>query len=409
MLAIDYRPIDSLRGAERNPKRHHPDVEASLVRFGLGDVAGVIDGRTDRLIAGHGRIEALRALQRSGAAAPRGVEVKDGVWLVPILTGYASKDAREAEALLLALNELTKAGGWNLGELEAALKGLGEHDAKGLGFSDELLAGLFGTTEEKGEEEGEPEEPEKIWVKEGELFELGKHRLYVGDSLTAEARAILFGLVKHVDAVITDPPYAIFGSSSGIGRDIADDKMVRPFFENTFAGVVERLKWTGHLYVFTDWRSWASLWGALKRHEVLVPKNGLVWDKGGSGLGTNYSMTYELVLFVHKLEAEKAMTQGAKGIRPVHRPNVFRYNRPTGKDRLHNAAKPVALLEEFVGNSTDAGQTVWDPFSGSGSTLIACERTGRRAFMGEVDVKNAQITIERWQRETGQKAVRVDP
>lgn len=406
MLSLSYVALDSLRAADRNPKRHHADVEASLARFGLGEHAGVVDGRTGRLLAGHGRVEALRALQRRGAAAPGGVDVRAGVWFVPVLQGWASKDDREAEALLLALNELTRAGGWNTSELEAVLKDLGETEAAGLGFDAELLASLFGSseTEDEEDEEGEPEEPEHVWVKEGETYALGAHRLHVGDSLTKEGRAVLFGDTRHADAVITDPPYAIFGSSSGIGRDIADDKMVRPFFDALFSGVVERLKWTGHLYCFTDWRSWAMLWNALKLHSTLVPKNGLVWSKGGSGLGSNYAMTYELVLFAHKLEADKAMTQGAKGIRTIHRPNVFNYNRPTGNERMHNAAKPVPLVEEFLGNSTDAGQVVWDPCCGSGSTMIAAEKIGRRALMGEIDPKNAQIAIERWQKVTGEKA-----
>ncbi len=208
--------------------------------------------------------------------------------------------------------------------------------------------------------------------------------------------------------MLTDPPYAIFGSASGVGADVADDKMVQPFFDALFVAVTERLKWIGHIYAFTDWRSWGALWHAMKRHAAIVPKNGLVWDKGG-GLGTNYMMGYELVLFAHKLEPKKSAWVGVKekeqpNIRPVHKPNVFRVSRPTGKERLHNAAKPVALLEEFIGNSSDPGEIVWDPFCGSGSTMIAAEKSGRRALMGEVDVKNAQIAIERWQKLTGEKA-----
>ena len=267
MLAIDYRPID-LSAAPNATRSATTRRRSLLVRFGLGDVAGVIDGRTDRLIAGHGRIEALRALQRSGAAAPRGVEVRDGAWLVPILTGLCLEDAREAEALLLALNELTKAGGWNL-ESSRPPEGLGEHDAKGLGFSDELLAGLFRTTEEKEEEEGQTEEPEKIWGRKGalrarEASALRRrlaHRGSARDPLRpGEARR----RGDHRSAVCD-----LRLGARGSGATLRDDKMVRPFFEKFFEGIVERLKRTGHLYTFTDWRSWAMLWNALKRHEVL--------------------------------------------------------------------------------------------------------------------------------------------
>ena len=243
------------------------------------------------------------------------------------------------------------------GRARGRLKGLGEHDAKGLGFSDELLAGLFGTTEEKEEEEGEPEEPEKIWVKEGELFELGKHRLYVGDSLTAEARAILFGLVKHVDAGDHRSAVCDLRLELGIGRDIADDKMVRRSSRSSSRdrrkAQVDRHPLHVHRLAIV-----AMLWNALKRHEVLVPKNGPVWDKGGSGLGTNYSMTYELILFVHKLEAEKATTQGARGSARCTGRTCSATTDRAGRIAWYNAAKPVGLLEELIGNSTDAGQLV---------------------------------------------------
>jgi DNA modification methylase len=406
-LRLEFRPLDSLTSAKRNPKRHDPSIAASLERFGVADSIGVIDERTGRLLGGHGRVEALRAMKANGKPAPVGVEVKGDAWIVPVLLGWSSKDDAEGEAALVAMNETSRAGGWNAGGLTELLKDLGSERAKGIGFDSKFLAGIFkapGETEEEAAEIVDPEPSAEVWVKDGTLFAMGPHRLLVGDSLTVEARARLFGSRKFADAVITDPPYAIFGSSSGIGRDIADDKMVRPFFEAFFKAIAERLKWTGHLYAFTDWRSYASLWEAMKRVDVLVPKNALVWNKGGSGLGTNYAMTYELCFFAHKLEVEKAMSSGSKGIRPVHRPNVFNFNRPSGAERLHNAAKPVKLLEEMIGNSTDPGESVWDPCSGSGSTLIACENSGRVALMGEIDPKNAQITVERWQRATGKTA-----
>lgn len=408
-LRLVYAPLDSLVSAEKNPKRHHADIEASLARFGIVDSIGIVDERTGRLVGGHGRVEALRAMRARGAPPPAGVEVVDGgTWRVPVMYGWASANDAEATACLVALNELSTAGGWHAQGLGEVLKSIGAERAKGIGFDSRFLAKLFErNAAEDDDAKPPPENPADVWVQEGATYALGPHRLFVGDSLTPEGRAALFGPVREVDCVLTDPPYAVFGSSTGIGRDIADDAMIVPFFESFFRAVSERLKWTGHLYAFTDWRSWGALWQALKRVPVLVPKNGLVWDKGGSGLGSNYSMTYELALFVHKLEPDRAMSQGGKGIRTVHMPNVFRENRPTGAQRLHNAAKPVKLLETWLGNSTDAGQWVWDPFCGSGSTMIAAHQTGRRCLTGEKSPTVAQVAIERWQRLAGAKAERV--
>jgi len=408
MLRLEYLPLDSLTPAKRNAKRHHADIATSLTRFGLAEVAGIVDERTGRLLGGHGRVEALRALKARGAPLPAGVEDRGGAWYVPVLLGWSSTGDEEAEAALLALNSLTTAGGWNPLELNETLKAIGEDRAQGLGFDKGLLESVFGKGEAGDDDAGEPEPSAEVWVQEGTLFALGSHRLFVGDSLTVDGRARLFGAERFADCILTDPPYAIFGSSSGIGSDIADDKMVIPFFEAFFKACAERLKWAGHLYTFTDWRSWAALWNAVKRVDVIKPKNGLVWTKNGSGLGSNYAMTNEWCLFAHKLEVDKSMSSGSKGIRPVLRPNVFTYNRPSGEERLHNAAKPVAMLEEMIANSTDAGELVWDPFCGSGSTMIAAENIGRRCYLGEVTPKNAQIAIERWQRKTGRTAEIID-
>lgn len=408
---IAYVPLAGVKEAKKNAKAH--DLGAllqSFERFGFGEPP-LLDGRTGRLVAGHGRVEALRALKKEGKAPPSGVKGSKVDWLVPVVVGWSSKDDREADAYLLAANRLTELGGWDEAVLEGMLLDLAKADAlAGSGWdADDVDAQVAKLARETADEEEDPGLTKFTtpWVKDGDFFALGDHRLLVGDSLVVENRAKLLG-TSPVDLVLTDPPYAIYGSSSGIASSIADDKMVIPFFESFLRAAQDHLKEFGHLYAFTDWRSWNTLTTAMKRCPGLVLKNGITWDKGGSGLGTNYAMSSEWIAFAHRMEPLKAMAASKRtGTRMVMKPNVIRENRVTGAERLHNAAKPVAMLVQFIENSTDAGERIWEPFSGSGSTLIAAEKTGRVCFAGEMDPTNAQITVERWERFTGKKHERI--
>jgi len=418
---LEVMPLAELKPHPMNPKKHDGRlIGASFKRFGFVEPV-TIDERTGYLISGHGRVDELRRMRDAGEPSPDDIETigPAGDWGVLVNRGWSSTDDAQAEAFLIAANEIGMKGGWHDGKLDELLLKMtaGGADvaqlvATGYGKSDmeRILAKLQPEADDdRGAPALSPTGPAP-WVKDGALYQLGAHRLFVGDSLVAENRARLLG-DKPVDAVIADPPYAIYGSSSGVSENVADDKMVLPFFESYFRGVAEHLKEFGHSYTWCDWRSWASLVMALRRVPGLALKNGLTWDKGGSGLGTNYANTTEWVLFAHRLEPKKAMKSVTErtGIRAVNRPNIFRQNRPHGEERLHNAAKPVAELRNFVTASTDTGGRVWDPFSGSGSVLMACEREGRVCLAGEMDLRNAQITIERWQRATGGKAVEVTP
>jgi DNA modification methylase len=238
----------------------------------------------------------------------------------------------------------------------------------------------------------------------GDLWLMGEHRLYVGDTFNADDRALLLPGGMLGDCVVTDPPYAIYGSSTGIGADISDDKMVRPFFEAMARALANSVREFAHIYACCDWRSYATLWGGFKEAR-LSPKNCVVWDKGSAGLGNSYANTHEFVAFFARLPPQKAMQSNARrGQRPVHRPNIFRCNRVTGEERQHNAAKPVALLTFLIENSTDEGELVLDLFAGSGSTLIACQATGRRCAAMEIEPRYADTTVRRWQAFTGLQA-----
>ena len=222
-----------------------------------------------------------------------------------------------------------------------------------------------------------PALPETPTTKPGDLWIMGPHRILCGDTTqAADVERLMGGEVA--DMVWTDPPYAIYGSSSGIGSDIADDKMVRPFFLEVLRASRDNVAMFGHIYIACDWRSWPSWWEMAKRAE-LAPKNLIVWDKGGSGLGSSYANTYELVGFFARLPKQTVMTSGFKtGQRQVHSSNVMRFDKVPGGQREHNAQKPVQLVTAQIELSSDPGQLVIDWFAGSGTTLIA-RRNSRAA------------------------------
>lgn len=409
---IERMALGQINAAKRNPKDHDlGELVTSIRRFGFVDV-GVLDERTQRLVAGHGRLEALRSLFKAAPdSPPPGVELRDGEWWVPVQRGWSSRDDNQAEAFIVAANRIPELGGWDQPLLDQVLIDLskgGEEALAGIGYDgadvDELLRQLAREgAKASGAEDAEQTEVGALYVKPGELWLLGAHRLFVGDTTRGEdMKRLTDG--KEVDAVISDLPYAIYGSSTGIGADIADDKMVRPFFESIARIALGTVKTFGHVYLCTDWRSYPALSDGAKRAGLAL-KGCVVWDKGNGGMGSMWANCYELVAFFVKTPPAKAMKSGTpSGQRQAFKPNIQRFPRVTGDEREHNAAKPVALLAEFIDAATDKGDRVLDYFGGSGSTLIACEETGRRCLLMEIEPKFAQVTIDRWQRKTGKKA-----
>lgn len=435
-IRIEYMPLDALLKAPRNPKLHNQvGITKAINRFGYVDPI-VMDERSGHMSAGHGRLESLEKLHKAGKKPPGRLKVgPDGKWWVPVLRGISFKNDDEAMAYLLAANKLPESGGWDVEDVALIARQFDDNKISfdGIGFDPAELSAMLPSDDKAGQgagaaagvsqqpsntppattppagpdpldDYGDP--PEKPITQPGDMWELGDHRLLCGDSTDDEQVDRLIG-GRRVHMVLTDPPFAIYGSSTGIGADIADDKMVRPFFEKVLRTCFRVVPLFAHVYVNTDWRSWAAMWEAAKR-SGLSAKNCIVWDKGSAGLGSNYANCYELVGYFVKLPAAKAMKSSAPtGQRQVHKPNIMRVGRVMGKEREHNAAKPVALLSEFIKNGSDTGQVVLDLFGGSGSTMLAAEKEGRTALLMEVEPKWADVIVKRWERHTGRKAKRV--
>jgi site-specific DNA-methyltransferase (adenine-specific) len=201
-----------------------------------------------------------------------------------------------------------------------------------------------------------------------------------------------------VDVVVTDPPYAIYGSSTGIGGDVTDNNMVRPFMRGVAHLLAERTRLGGHIYIFCDWRSYATWFEEINKQQLKI-RNCIVWDKGDGGLGAMYTMRHEFVVFAERDEKSVTISEASKGrkARTVNgRANVQRFNVPQNDERMHNAAKPLALLSVFIDASSDEGDALFDPFLGSGTTIIAAENLSRQCRAVEISPGYVAVALERY-------------
>lgn len=369
--------------------REHDDKQRSALAGVLDELgfAGALIARTDEdgalvLIDGHLRRELADDADTLPVLVTDLTQAEADLMLATYdpIGAMATSDADALQALLMSVVASTPSAAATLERVEFNAKvkkrGLSRVDPSIADPTDELRT--------------------KWGTDRGQLWTAGPHRLACGDSFEEADMARLIGDEGAVDAILTDPPYAIYGSATGISSTIADDKMVRPFFASIFRLARERVKVFGHVYVHCDWRSWAAVWEGA-RAAGIVPKNCIVWDKGSFGLGANYQNTHEFVGFFAHLPPERAMTvNNASGQRQVlSSPNVVHFPRPRGDDRKHNAAKPVELLELLIGNSTEPDESVLDPFLGSASTIVACHRSGRRGLGMEMEPNWLAVSLER--------------
>ncbi len=233
----------------------------------------------------------------------------------------------------------------------------------------------------------------------GEIMEVGNHVLMCGDSTKKED---VDKLVDHqkVDMVFTDPPYAILGSSTGMKSDVADDNMIKPFFRCLGSNIGSVVKLTGHVYIMCDWRTYPLIREEMEQYLEL--KNLIVWVKGAAGpQGSMYANIYENIAFFVKQSETISMyadfrNKGSPKQRTVYEPNVWDIKRVPIEERKHFAQKPIELIRKAIKNSTDDNDIVFDPFLGSGTTLMACQQMGRRCYAMEINPKYCDIVLERY-------------
>lgn len=393
LLKITYKQRDKLIPYARNSRTHSEQqvmqVAASIREFGWTNPV-LVNGK-DGILAGHARVMAAAKL---------------GITDIPCID-LAHLSPAQQRAYIIADNRLAENAGWDNIVLEAEFDELTEEgfdlDFTGFELTDRQSVhkqAEKAKNEARDNQKGEDDfgtVPMNPISRPGDVWHMGPHRLICGDCMLAETLQTLIGS-EQVHMIATDPPYAIYGSATGIASDITDDKMVRPFFEKVLGIGKEFLPWFGHAYISCDWRSWPAIWESCKRVPTMEPKNLIVWDKGGAGLGSNYANTFELIGYFAKLPQQTAMGNRPSGQRSIHKPNVMRHNRPTGADREHNAAKPVALFRDLIYNSSGPGDVVLDPFCGSGTTIIAADQTDRICLAIDIEPKWCDVTIGRFIR-----------
>lgn len=414
---IQHVPIDRPRPDPRNPrthgKRHIRSLAKSISTFGF-NVPLLLD-ETDQVVAGHGRLEAAKLA---------------GLTEVPAIY-LAHLDAQQRQAFMIADNRLHDLSSWNRDNLAAILLELSEadldFDIETTGYSvgeiDLLLIPEGGGDSDRDEEE--PETGPAVSVT-GDHWHLGEHRLLCADSLqTASYAALMADELANV--VVTDPPYnvPIEGHVSGLGK-----VKHRPFLQGigelteaefiTFLSSAMRnaaaVSREGSLHYWAmDWRHLFELMTAA-RGVYDQQLNLCVWAKQAPAMGSLYRSQHELFGVWRKGKA-RHRNNVQLGRFGRSRSNVWRYPGANGFSRtsdegnllaLHPTVKPVALIVDILLDCTKRGDIVLDPFMGSGSTIIAAEKVGRRARGLELDPLYIDTIIRRWQRWSGAQAHRAD-
>jgi len=395
-IRVEMRPIDALIPYANNAKRHTDaqvaQIAASIREFGWGAPI-LVDGQNN-VIAGHGRLLAARKL---------------GIVDVPVVPMAHLTDIQR-RALILADNKIGENASWDdelLGIELTALKDAGV-DLSITGFTadewDALIAGESATGSGHTDDDSVPEVEETPVSRAGDVWLLGEHRLLCGDATKPESYRALLG-DERTSMVFTDPPYNVNYANSakdklrGKNRPILNDNLGDGF--ETFLTDACR-----NLLAVTD----GSVYIAMSSSELDTLQSAfraaggrwstfIIWAKNTFTLGrADYQRQYEPILYGWRDGADHfwcgARDQG----------DVWQIKKPTKND-LHPTMKPVELVERAVRNSSKTRDIVLDPFGGSGSTLIACEKAGRRARLIELDPKYVDVIVRRWQDWSGKQAI----
>ena len=386
-------PIASLVPAAYNPRKDlkpgDPEFEKirrSIEEFGYVEPIIVNEDRT--IIGGHQRVKVLSAL---------GFTEIDCV--------IVSVDKTKEKALNIALNKIT--GEWDTASLAQLLAELDKqnYNLELTGFDWDEAEKLLKTIEKADDgkdDDFEPELPEQPISQRGDVWLLGRHRLMCGDSTVAENMAVLLE-GKRVEMVFTDPPWNVnYGATdhpSWKQRTIQNDSMseedFRQFLSKTFACMAVALVVGGMAYVVMSAQEWGSLMPALSENGFHWSST-IIWNKDRLVLSRkDYHTRYEPIWYGWK--------DGAPRIHPLtdrQQCDVWDIPRPS-KSEEHPTMKPVELVERAIQNSSKRGNFVLDQFGGSGTTLIACENTGRTCFMMELDPKYADVIVHRYIEKAG--------
>jgi DNA modification methylase len=392
---IEIWPVSRLVPYDRNSRTHTDaqvaQVAASIIEFGFTNPI-LVDG-TNGIIAGHCRLRAAQLLKLTE---------------VPVIPLDHLSEAQK-RAYIIADNKLAELAGWDEEMLKLELGELRneEFNLELIGFSQEEIDDLLDLGEEGGkagltDDDDAPDVAENPVSQPGDLWILGNHRLMCGDSVVLTDVERLMGGAK-ADLVFTDPPYNV--DYTGYTKEklkIQSDKMTTEefvaFLQGTFASYRVLIKPGASMYVCHPSSFQREFQNALEsagfsvRAQIIWAKNTFAWGFG------RYKFQHEPIFYCH-VEGESDAWYGDKT-----QSTLWQEKKPAA-NRLHPTMKPVELIERALRNSSKAGDRVVDLFGGSGSTMIACEKTGRESSLMELDPKYADVIVKRWQDFTGRQAV----
>ena len=407
-LHVEIISVSALKPYARNPRTHSRkqlrQIADAIRTFGWTNP--ILSDAQGGVIAGHGRLEAAKLL---------------GLDTVPTIRIEDMSEAQK-RAYILADNKLALNAGWDEAMLAIELQGLLEteldFDVGVTGFSipeiDSLIEGL------NPEEAGDPAEDALSEIEGGpavsrqdDLWQLGPHRLICGDALKRETYEALLG-DERAQMVFTDPPYnvPIAGHVGGSGairhREfiMASGEMppeaFTSFLETAFRNLAEFSADGSLHFVCMDWRHLREILDAGQAGYTEL-KNLIVWVKDNGGMGTFYRSRHELIFAFKHLTAAH-INSFELGQHGRYRTNVWQYKGVNtlksgrlDELALHPTVKPVAMIADAIKDVSQRSAIVLDAFGGSGSTLIAAHKTGRRARLIELDPIYVDRTIRRWQ------------
>ena len=406
---VVWRPIGDLKKYPGNPRRHPESQIAGLMksirRFWTNPI--LID-ETGTILAGHGRWEAARRL---------------GMTEVPTITVSGLNDS-DKRAVVIADNRLPEQAVWDFDLLRGHFQDLIklDFDVELTGFSTgEIDLLIDGSQQSLAADPADdlaglcPEGP--AVSRFGDVWALGRHRLVCGDAQHSETyKRLLQG--ELAEMIVTDPPYNIRIDGHAMGRGkvrhrefaMASGEMsaaaFKAFLNRFILRTISSSREGAIHYIFMDWRHLHELLGAaLPLYSEW--KNLLVWNKANAGQGSFYRSKHELIA-VFKSGTGPHINNFRLGAQGRYRTNVLDYPSVNSFDparrgdlELHPTVKPVALIADLIRDCSRRNGVILDPFGGSGTTILAAERTGRVARVIELDPLYVDVAIRRWQKITG--------
>jgi DNA modification methylase len=377
--------IKDLKSDHKNARKR-TDRSASLIAESLqryGAARSIVIDEDNRILAGNGTIEGAKA---AGIQNIRVIET-DGTEIIAVKRTGLSED--EKIGLALADNRTSDLSDWDKDMLQQLSA---DHDLAPW-FDADDLAEILGTVEELPAEgltdaDDVPEAPEEPVTKLGDVWLLGKHRVMCGDSTNVLAiERLMDG--RKADMVFTDPPYNIGYQDMGAKFEkIANDKMSDEEFLDFLRSTVMPCE---VMYVCCSWQ-YAHLFKQAMADLAKPAKAMIVWDKVNPAQNLDLYYKQHEIIFYH----------GPFGGQSTLRGDVWQLKRQ--RNTLHPTMKPIELIEMALEDHPKR-KLVFDGFGGSGSTLIACEKTGRQARLMELDPRYCDVIVKRWEDFTGKKAI----